>query len=118
MTQVTALLLLAMSVASWAVIPWKLRPLRRASADLPRHRRLLAGRQPGRCRQPRAALRPRIPDPAAGEAAHARWQRARRPACWPRKAARAQQLTRVLRDALHGVLRRLQWGQVLLATVV
>jgi len=27
------------------------------------------------------------------------------------------QRTRVLRDALHGVLHRLQWGQVLLATV-
>lgn len=30
---------------------------------------------------------------------------------------RGQQLTRVLRDALHGVLQRLQSGQVLLATV-
>lgn len=29
----------------------------------------------------------------------------------------SQQLTRVLRDALHGALGRLQWGQVLLATV-
>ena len=30
---------------------------------------------------------------------------------------RAQQLTRVLRDALHGSLAKLQYGQVLLATV-
>ena len=30
---------------------------------------------------------------------------------------RSQQLTRVLRDALHGVLDKLQFGQVLLATV-
>jgi biopolymer transport protein ExbB len=30
---------------------------------------------------------------------------------------RSQQLTRVLRDALHAVLHRLQYGQVLLATV-
>jgi biopolymer transport protein ExbB len=30
---------------------------------------------------------------------------------------RSQQLTRVLRDALHGVLHQLQAGQVLLATV-
>jgi biopolymer transport protein ExbB len=29
----------------------------------------------------------------------------------------SQQITRVLRDALHGALGRLQWGQVLLATV-
>jgi biopolymer transport protein ExbB len=28
-----------------------------------------------------------------------------------------QQLTRVLRDALHAVLGKLQWGQVMLATV-
>jgi biopolymer transport protein ExbB len=32
-------------------------------------------------------------------------------------ADRSQQLTRVLRGALHGVLHRLQFGQVLLATV-
>ena len=30
---------------------------------------------------------------------------------------RAQQLTRALRDALHGIMGRLQFGQVLLATV-
>ena len=30
---------------------------------------------------------------------------------------KAQQLTRVLRNALHGVLNKLQFGQVLLATV-
>ena len=30
---------------------------------------------------------------------------------------RSQQLTRVLRDALHGILDKLQFGQVLLATV-
>ena len=30
---------------------------------------------------------------------------------------KSQQLTRVLRDALHGVLNKLQFGQVLLATV-
>jgi biopolymer transport protein ExbB len=30
---------------------------------------------------------------------------------------RSQQLTRVLRDALHGVLAKLHYGQVLLATV-
>ena len=30
---------------------------------------------------------------------------------------RSQQLTRVLRDALHGAINRLQYGQVLLATV-
>jgi biopolymer transport protein ExbB len=32
-------------------------------------------------------------------------------------ADKSQQLTRLLRDALHGVLDKLQFGQVLLATV-
>ena len=35
-TQASALLLLAMSVASWVVIFWKLRLMRRAHVDVPR----------------------------------------------------------------------------------
>ena len=35
-TQGTALLLLAMSVATWVIIVWKLRLMRRASADVAR----------------------------------------------------------------------------------
>ena len=39
------------------------------------------------------------------------------PATLATSGSLSQQLTRVLRDALHGALGRLQWGQVLLATV-
>lgn len=107
-----ALLLLAMSVASWVVILWKAWLLRRAGSDVARSVAafwqapsldegatrvvgldrgvlvlpLIHATQP----PPRATLG------AAGD--------------------RAQQLTRLLRDALHGSSARLQFGQVLLAT--
>lgn len=108
-----AVLLLAMSVASWVVIVWKSWLLRRAGRDV-----------------------------ARGMAAF--WQAATLDDAWSKVSVfdrdllvqpliaatrlegagtlasagdRSQQLTRVLRDALHGVLRKLQFGQVLLATV-
>lgn len=108
-----ALLLLAMSVASWVVIFWKGWLLQRARRDAVRA--TAAFWQAGSLEEARlkvgafdreALLLPLIEATqvqttgtlaAAGE--------------------RSQQLTRVLRDALHGVLRRLQFGQVLLATV-
>ncbi len=114
LTPAVALLLLLMSVASWVVIIGKAWLLRGASAAL-----------------------------ASSTAAF--WQSATLPEAGPRVAAfdrqgllspliaasaaqasqgtlagagqRSQQLTRVLRDALHTVLHRLQFGQVLLATV-
>jgi biopolymer transport protein ExbB len=111
-----AVLLLAMSVASWVVILWKGWLLRRAVRDVQ-------------------------------DASAAFWQAAdlddaeQRLGTFDRQALllpllqaargldrassttlavagdRSQQLTRVLRDALHRVLQRLQFGQVLLATV-
>ena len=108
-----ALLLLAMSVGSWVVIVWKGWMLARARHDVAR-------------------------------ATAAFWQAATVADALPRLAAfdreglvaplvqatqtqpvgtlaaagdRSQQLTRVLRDALHAVLQKLQAGQVLLATV-
>ncbi|WP_084382775.1 MotA/TolQ/ExbB proton channel family protein [Curvibacter delicatus] len=112
-TRLVAVLLLAMSVASWVVIVWKGWLLRRTGRDLARA--TAAFWQAGSMEEARlkvgafdreALLLPLIEATqvqsvgtlaAAGE--------------------RSQQLTRVLRDALHGVLRRLQFGQVLLATV-
>ncbi|MDR3395230.1 MAG: MotA/TolQ/ExbB proton channel family protein [Parasulfuritortus sp.] len=112
-TKLVTALLLVMSVASWVVILWKTWLLRRASGDV-------------------------------GRSTAAFWQSAtvdearQRVAAFDREALvlplivaikteatetlasagdRSQQLTRVLRDALHGVLRKLQFGQVLLATV-
>lgn len=54
-TQATALVLLCMSVASWVVIVWKLRLLRRASADVARC--VAAVWRAPRCRTPRCACR-------------------------------------------------------------
>jgi biopolymer transport protein ExbB len=108
-----ALLLLAMSVGSWVVILWKGWLLRRAYGDVARStaafwqaRSLDDGRAAVQVFDRESLLQPLIEATrmnnagtlaAAGDA--------------------SQQLTRVLRDALHGVLIRLQAGQVLLATV-
>ncbi|WP_332744534.1 MotA/TolQ/ExbB proton channel family protein [Hydrogenophaga sp.] len=111
-----ALLLLTMSVASWVVILWKGWLLRRAARDLglstaafwqaadldDAQRRLVtfdAQQLVLPLLQAALGLANALPHTlaAAGD--------------------RSQQLTRVLRDALHRVLHRLQFGQVLLATV-
>lgn len=111
-----ALLLLAMSVASWVVILWKGWLLRRAvrdvqdasaafwqAADLDDAERRLGtfDRQ--------ALLLPLLQAARGLDRAP--------PATLAVAGDRSQQLTRVLRDALHRVLQRLQFGQVLLATV-
>jgi biopolymer transport protein ExbB len=111
-----ALLLLAMSVASWVVILWKGWLLRRAvrdvqlsaaafwqAADLDAARERL-----GHFDAQRLVL-PLV------DAAHTLEQTA--PNTLAAAGDRSQQLTRVLRDALHAVLHRLQFGQTLLATV-
>ena len=113
LTKVVAALLLLMSVASWVVIFWKGWLLRRALGDV------------ARCT---AAFW----QAASMEDAHVKV------AAFDRESLvlplitatqlqasatlggagnKAQQLTRGLRDALHAVLHKLQFGQVLLATV-
>ena len=117
-TQAAALLLLAMSVASWVVIVWKLRLMRRASADVARctaafwqapSLELAARRLQAFDRE--ALVLPLVN--AANSIAGA----AQTPTSLAAQGSLSQRLTRVLRDALHGVLGRLQFGQVLLATV-
>ena len=112
-TRAVAALLLAMSVASWVVILWKAWMLRRAGSDLTRSTAafwqsasLTEARQRVQAFDRETLVLPLI-DAASGQPAG------------PLAAAgdKAQQLTRVLRDALHRVLDRLQFGQVLLATV-
>ena len=111
-----ALLLLGMSVASWVVILWKGWLLRRATrgleravkvfwdaADLESARQSLAGSDPIRLVSPLLAAALSLAQVGVGTLAAA--------------GDRSQQLTRVLRDALHRILHRLQFGQVLLATV-
>ena len=112
-SRTVALLLLLLSVASWVVIVWKAWLLQRASADI---RRGIAAFWQG------ASVTTVLPNLKAFD---------RETLVLPMVLAiqigasgtlatagdRGQQLTRSLRDALHGVLARLQYGQVLLATV-
>jgi len=112
-SQLVAILLLAMSVASWVVIFWKTWLLHRAAGDVARS--TAAFWQSASLEQARekiaafdreALVLPLIAAtalPAGGTLATA--------------GDKSQQLTRVLRDALHAVLHKLQFGQVLLATV-
>ncbi len=112
-TRLVTVLLLAMSVASWVVILWKTWLLRRASGDVARSTAAFwqsatveEGRQRVTLFDREALVLPLIVaikieaiDTLAGA------------------GDRSQQLTRLLRGALHRVLRKLQFGQVVLATV-
>ena len=112
-TRLVALLLLAMSVASWVVIFWKGWLLRRAGRDLGRATAafwqspaLASARERVKPLDAQALLLPLIDAVRTEDAG-----------TLAATGDRSQQLTRRLRDALHGVLNRLQFGQVLLATV-
>ncbi|MBY0411269.1 MAG: MotA/TolQ/ExbB proton channel family protein, partial [Burkholderiaceae bacterium] len=102
------------------VIVWKLRLLRRASADLPRctaafwqspSLEVAAQRLQS---FDRVALVLPLVLAAKSIANHID---SSAPTVLGTAGSLSQQLTRALRDALHGVLARLQFGQVLLATV-
>ena len=112
-SRTVALLLLAMSVGSWVVILWKSWLLHRASGDVMRC--VAAFWQAASVDEALGQLRAfdretlvismvlATKNEAVGTLAAA--------------GDRSQQLTRVLRDALHTALIKLQYGQVLLATV-
>ncbi len=109
-----ALLLLAMSVSGWALILWKTWLLRRARRGLVRAVPAFwaaAGASEGREAlqnfDTEQLLLPLL-DAATAETRAATLDAAGR---------RESRLTRRLRDALHAVLARLQFGQVLLASV-
>lgn len=115
-SQSVALLLLAMSVASWVVILWKGWMLRRAGRDLQRSTAAFwQAADLDDAGQRLAGLDPRQLVAPLLDATRTLAQTA--PDTLAAAGDRSQQLTRVLRDALHGVLNRLQFGQVLLATV-
>ena len=111
-SRVLALLLLALSVGSWVVIGWKWRLLVRVTRDVPRSVAAFwqaAGFDDARQRVAQfdreACVLPLLDAtllPLGGTLASA--------------GQHHHQLTRVLREAMQSVLRRLQWGQVLLAT--
>jgi biopolymer transport protein ExbB len=112
-TTAVAVLLLAMSVASWVVILWKSWLLHRASGDVARGTAAFwqassidEARQSVTAFDREGLVLPLIAVSqldAPGSLAAA--------------GDRSQQLTRLLRDALHQVLDKLHFGQVLLATV-
>jgi biopolymer transport protein ExbB len=112
-SNLVAALLLFMSVSSWVVILWKSWVLRRASADVGRS--TLAFWQSididQALAQTRAFDRERLVLPLI-EAT-----RLQDDGTLASAGDRSQQLTRVLRQQLHAVLHKLQFGQVLLATV-
>jgi biopolymer transport protein ExbB len=112
LTQTLACLLLALSVSCWVVIVWKWRLLRRVKNDVIRS----------------VAAFWQAPDfeQATQQVAHFDRDGCVRPllaatllplgGTLGAAGDRTSQLTRVLREALNGVVLRLQWGQLLLAT--
>jgi biopolymer transport protein ExbB len=113
-TRSVAALLLLMSVSAWVVILWKGWLLRRVRSDMDRAVRafwaaptLEVGRDQLTAFDRERALSPLL---AAAMAAPPG-------GTLEAKGHTDSQLTRRLRDALHGVLAQLQFGQVLLASI-
>ena len=112
-SRAVAVVLLLMSVSSWVVILWKGWLLRRASTDVARSTaafwqspNVAEAQQRLVSFDPLALVLPLVAATeieADGTLAAA--------------GDRSQQLTRVLRNALHAVLHKLQFGQVMLATI-
>ena len=112
-TQVVAILLLAMSISSWVVILWKGWLLHRASSDVARSTAAFwQAPSVDEARQKVAAFdREALVLPLISAA------EPQSPGSLATAGDKSQQLTRLLRNALHRVLDKLQFGQVLLATV-
>lgn len=108
-----AVVLLAMSVCSWVVIVWKGWLLQRALRDVGRS--TAAFWQASDWAQAQTVVRAFDRELLVIPLVEATQQTL--PGTLGASGDRSQQLTRVLRDALHRVLRQLQAGQVLLATV-
>jgi biopolymer transport protein ExbB len=108
-----ALALLAMSVASWTVIFYKAWLLHRVSADVAHGKAAFwQARDVAQGLQALAAV-----DRSVVLLPLAQANQQLLPGTLGAQGDVSSQRTRVLRDALHGVLHRLQSGQVLLATV-
>jgi biopolymer transport protein ExbB len=112
-SKAVALLLLVMSVGSWVVILWKTWLLGRARGDVARS--TAAFWQATSIEDARKVVeafdRSSLVIPLINAI------KTEAPGTLAAAGDRSQQLTRVLRDALHAVLQKLQFGQVLLATV-
>jgi biopolymer transport protein ExbB len=115
-SKAVALALLAMSVASWVVILWKAWLLQRARGDMARSIAAFwqspdvdAALEKIKAFDREALVLPLI--------LATQFEASAAKASLALAGDKSQQLTRVLRNALHGVLNKLQFGQVLLATV-
>lgn len=113
-TRSVALLMLTLSISAWVLILWKTWLLRRARRDIAQAvpafwaaASLEAGRGALQHYDREELLLPLL-DAATAAASSGTLESAGR---------RESQLTRRLRDALHLVLQRLQFGQVLLASI-
>ncbi len=119
-SKAVALLLLLMSVASWVVILMKAWVLRRAAGDVARSTAafwqsptVAAGQQQATVFDRSALVSPLISaSQTVGDSAMSQSV-----ATLAQAGDKGQQLTRVLRDALHKIVNQLNFGQVLLATV-
>ena len=110
---IVAVVMLGMSIASWVVILWKAWLLKRAVGDVARSTAAFWQSQSIEDATAKVAAFDRealvLPLIAASQMEASNTLASR--------GDKSQQLTRVLRDALHKVLLKLQYGQVLLATV-
>ena len=113
-TRGVAVLLLLMSVSAWVVILWKAWLLRRVARDLTRAvpafwaaSTLESGREQLAAFDREKVLTPLLQAAVAAPLA----------GTLEAQGHAESQLTRRLRDALHGVLQHLQFGQVLLASI-
>ncbi|MCF8160054.1 MAG: MotA/TolQ/ExbB proton channel family protein [Polaromonas sp.] len=113
LARAVALLLLAMSVGSWVLILWKTWLLRRASGDVARC--IAAFWQSGSVAE--AVQKISAFDREGLVLPMVQATRLETSQTLASAGDRAQQLTRVLRNALHAALARLQHGQVWLATI-
>jgi biopolymer transport protein ExbB len=112
-SRAVTVLLLAMSVSSWVVIVWKSWLLHRATGDVLRS--VAAFWQSVTVDE--ALVKLKAFDRLAVVSPMVVAINIKADGTLATAGDRSQQLTRVLRDALHAALAKLQYGQVLLATV-
>jgi biopolymer transport protein ExbB len=112
-SKAVGLLLLAMSVGSWVVILWKGWLLQRAKGEVARS--IAAFWQSASVAE--ALPRAQAFDSSALVTPLIVATQCEANGTLAAAGDKSQQLTRLLRDALHGILHRLQFGQVLLATI-
>lgn len=110
---VVAVLLLLMSIASWIVILWKAWLLKRAMGDVARSTAAFWQS----VSIPEATQKVSVFDREELVLPLIIASNMESGTTLASRGDKSQQLTRLLRDALHNVLLKLQYGQVLLATV-